>query len=225
MNAVAAPKKRTFWGWVAVIALFLAFLFVIFSAVSFIFGTLVNKHVESKYVVDTPLPGFELPVFGDPSRKVGHQDLRGAPFIITTWASWCYACAHEHPAMERLANTKRIRMIGLNMQDDPDWAKRWLAKHGNPYSMILVDETGAVADRFGVMATPHHILVDAQGMIRWRLPGTMSEDVIEQQLLPLLDRLEPAGQKLTTSRAQASPTVSKPKAVASAGPRISTLSP
>ena len=194
MNAAVLPKKkRTFWGWIAVIAAFLAFLLGILLAAFFVFMTMVDRHAETaakaKHIVDVPLPNFQLPVLNTPSKRVGNGDLRGAPFLITTWASWCYGCAHEHPAMLRLAKSERIRMIGLNMQDDPASATRWLDHHGNPYSMILADEDGAVAYRFGVMATPHHILVDADGMVRWRLRGTIDDELIRKELLPVLEKL------------------------------------
>jgi cytochrome c biogenesis protein CcmG/thiol:disulfide interchange protein DsbE len=158
-----------------------------------VFMTMVDRHAETaakaKNIVDVSLPNFQLPLLNTPSTRVGNDDLRGAPFLITTWASWCYACAHEHPAMLRLAKSKRIRMIGLNMQDDPASAARWLDRHGNPYSMILADVNGAVAYRFGVMATPHHILVDADGMVRWRLRGTIDDELIRKELLPVLEQL------------------------------------
>jgi cytochrome c biogenesis protein CcmG, thiol:disulfide interchange protein DsbE len=194
MNAAVLPKKkRTFLSWIGVIAAFLVFMLGILFAAFFVFMAMVDRHAEAeakaKNVIDVPLPNFELALFNTPSKRVGNDDLLGAPFLITTWASWCYGCAHEHPAMLRLAKSKRIRMIGLNMQDDPTSATRWLDRHGNPYSMILVDESGGVANRFGVIATPHHILVDADGMVRWRWRGTISDEVINVDLLPLLEKL------------------------------------
>jgi cytochrome c biogenesis protein CcmG, thiol:disulfide interchange protein DsbE len=194
MNTVATPRpKRTFLGWVGAIVGFVVFVLAILFAAAFTFSMMADRHAEAeakaKHVIDVALPDFKLPLLDEPARMVAKSDLLGAPYLVTTWASWCFACAHEHPAMQRLARSGRVRMIGLNMMDAPDSATTWLARHGNPYSMILVDEYGMVADRFGVMATPHHLLVDAGGIVRWRLRGTIDDEHIREQLLPLLDQL------------------------------------
>ncbi len=210
MNAVVLPKKkRTFLGWIAVISVFLVFVLGVLSAAFFVFMYRVDKHVEAKIygeqIVDVPLPSFELPVLNDPARRIGNNELRGTPYLISTWASWCRGCAYEHPALERLAKSKRIQIIGLNMQDDAATATRWLERYGNPYSMILFDEDGAVADRFDVLITPDHILIDAKGVMRWRLRGPISDEVIRQELLPVLDRLNAAISSPAISQAAAAP--------------------
>jgi cytochrome c biogenesis protein CcmG, thiol:disulfide interchange protein DsbE len=211
---MATPRtKRTFLGWVGVIAGFVVFVLAILFAAAFTFSMMADRHVEAeekaKHVIDVPLPDFELPLLNQPARMVAKGDLLGAPYLVTTWASWCFACAHEHPAMQRLAKSGRVRMIGLNMMDAPDNAATWLARHGNPYSMILVDEYGMVADRFGVMATPHHMLVDAGGIVRWRLRGTISDERIREELFPLLDRLGAGGAQPQASPAASGPIISR----------------
>jgi cytochrome c biogenesis protein CcmG/thiol:disulfide interchange protein DsbE len=211
MNASAQPAvKRSPLRRLAVAVGFVAFVLALVFGGFLVFAGMANRHAEvvavSKHIVDVPLPDFEAPLLLEPARRIGNADLRGAPFLVSTWASWCYGCAHEHPVLLRLAESGRVRMIGLNMKDDAIEAQRWLQQHGNPFSMVLFDGYGIIADLFGVMATPHHMLVDADGIVRGRWRGTMSDERMQQELLPLLDRLQarqPPSQTTPAPAAQA----------------------
>jgi cytochrome c biogenesis protein CcmG/thiol:disulfide interchange protein DsbE len=136
-----------------------------------------------------PLPPFELKLLHEPSRTVGNADLRGAPFLIAAWASWCGACAKESPVKQRLAASGRIRLVGLNIDDDRASALRWLERFGDAHALVLSDPGNVVFDRFGLDFTPEYILVDAEGTVRWRWRGLLIDEVIEQQLLPAIDAL------------------------------------
>lgn len=195
MNAGAQPAvERSPLRRLAMAVGFVAFVLALVFGGFLVFAGMANRHAEavavSKHIVDVPLPDFEAPLLLEPSRRIGKADLRGAPFLVSTWASWCTGCAYEHPVLLQLAESGRVRMIGLNMKDDAIEAQRWLQQHGNPFSMVLFDGYGVVADLFGVMATPHHMLVDANGIVRWRWRGTISDATIQRELLPLLDRLQ-----------------------------------
>ena len=43
----------------------------------------------------------------------------------------------------------RVPIIGLNWKDDDDAALEWLAKLGNPYEMVLVDQRRPHRHRLG----------------------------------------------------------------------------
>ena len=141
-------------------------------------------------LIGKPAPAFSLPELFDPSRTVTLAELKGAPFVMNVWGSWCVACRDEHPALTAFAETKRVRMIGYNWKDEPADAKRWLEQLGNPYFLILQDIEGRTALDFGIYGAPETFLIDANGMIVWKHVGVLTPDLIRKELEPRLAQLE-----------------------------------
>ncbi|WWT76133.1 DsbE family thiol:disulfide interchange protein [Lautropia mirabilis] len=113
---------------------------------------------------------------------------------MNVWASWCMPCLQEHPQMVALAQSHRIRIVGMNYKDQPADARRWLARNGNPYDEILVDAQGRTAIDFGVYGVPETFLIDAEGRIRYKLTGALSVQTLQDQLLPAIAALDNSGQ-------------------------------
>lgn len=141
-------------------------------------------------LLDKPAPGFALPVLHEPGRTVTLRDLRGAPFVMNVWGSWCPECRVEHPVLTRFAETKRVRVVGYNLKDERADALRWLEQFGNPYWLVVADLEGGTAIDWGIYGAPETFLVDATGVIRWKHVGPMSEATIRDELLPALQAIE-----------------------------------
>lgn len=141
-------------------------------------------------LIGKPMPEFELPRLDDPSVSVSSEALKGAPFLLNVWASWCVTCRYEHPVIEALAARNRISIVGLNYRDPRPNALDWLARWGDPYDLNLADEPGRVAIDFGVYAAPESFLIDAEGMIRYKRIGALTPEIVENELLPLVEQLE-----------------------------------
>ena len=157
-----------------------------------------QRDVLPSALIDKPAPAFALPVLHDPQMIVRSEELRGAPYLLNVWGSWCAACREEHPVLTRFAETKRVRVVGYNWKDESADALRWLDEFGNPYWLVLADYEGKVAIDWGIYGAPETFLVDANGMIRWKYVGPLTDDVIQKQLLPALQEVEttPAGVSL-----------------------------
>lgn len=143
-------------------------------------------------LIGKPMPTFELPRLDDPAVMVSSADLTGAPFLLNVWASWCVTCRYEHPVIEALAATGRVPIIGLNYRDPRDNALDWLARWGDPYDLHVADLRGRVAIDFGVYAAPETFLIDADGMIRFKHIGALTEEIVENEILPMVDHLRAA---------------------------------
>jgi len=150
------------------------------------------RDVLPSALIGKPAPAFELPVLHDPHIKVSSTELRGAPYVLNVWGSWCAACRDEHPILTRFAETKRVRVIGYNWKDEPADALRWLEQLGNPFVLVLSDIEGRTAIDWGVTAAPETFLVDASGVVRWKYSGALSQRVIDTQLIPELEKVERA---------------------------------
>lgn len=135
-------------------------------------------------LIGKPMPSFSLPLLGQEEVIIDSDQLIGEPFLVNFWASWCVTCRVEHPVIEELAKAGVLRIVGMNFRDEPDDAKAWLQRFGNPYDMIISDRDGRTSIDFGVYAAPESFLVDASGTIVFKQLGALTPEVIEQEILP-----------------------------------------
>ena len=135
-------------------------------------------------------PEFTLPTLHEPGRLVSLADLKGAPFVLNVWGSWCPSCREEHAVITRFAESKRVRVIGYNWKDEHDDALRWLEQLGNPYWLVLVDTDSRYALDWGIYGAPETFLVDGNGIVRWKHVGALSDAIVNDELLPALVRAE-----------------------------------
>ena len=170
----------------------------IFAALALLLATGVwlsrkpNREALPSPLIDKPAPAFALPVLHEPTRTVSLRDLRGAPFVLNVWGSWCPECQVEHPVLTRFAETRRVRVVGYNWKDEPADALRWLEQFGNPYWLVLADIEGKVAIDWGIYGAPETFLVDGNGIVRWKHVGPLDEAAIADGLMPALQRIEGA---------------------------------
>jgi len=139
-------------------------------------------------LVGKPAPAFSLPPLeGQPA--LANTDLADlpAPVLVNFWASWCVPCIVEHPQLMRLSR-EGVPVLGINYKDKPADAAGFLARHGNPFRRLGRDEPGRVAIDWGVYGVPETYLLDRQGIVRWRWPGPVTPEVLEQDIRPLLKR-------------------------------------
>jgi len=150
----------------------------------------LSTHTE---VLPSPLIGKQIPEFEHPtlySNKTLTQDsFKGEPWLLNVFGSWCPSCQYEHPLVTALANSGRIKVVGLNWKDEAADADRWLKRWGNPYHEILVDYEGDTAINLGVYGAPETFLIDGTGTIVYKISGVLTQENIQQELLPLIDKI------------------------------------
>ncbi len=144
-------------------------------------------------LIDKPAPAFSLQDLLQPERTVSREDLLGQVYLLNVWGSWCVACRTEHPHLMEIARRQDVPLIGLNWRDDPDEARRWLQKYGNPYHSIPADRSGRTAIDFGVYGAPETFLIDAQGVIRHKFVGPLTIRIYEDEFLPRIRQLRGEG--------------------------------
>jgi cytochrome c biogenesis protein CcmG/thiol:disulfide interchange protein DsbE len=156
-------------------------------------GVLMNSGKDTSAIasplIGKPVPAFWLPVLGEPGKSITHEQLRGRPYLLNVWGSWCVNCREEHPQILALRKSGRIHVVGYNYKDSPEEARRWLESFGNPYDVIIADEEGRVALDFGIYGAPESYLVDAQGMIRWKHVGPITDDVLRNEMEPVFAQI------------------------------------
>jgi cytochrome c biogenesis protein CcmG/thiol:disulfide interchange protein DsbE len=65
----------------------------------------------------------------------------------------------------------------------------WLAQHGDPYTLSVLDIDGRVGIDYGVYGVPETYVIDKAGIIRMKHTGPITPDVFSGKILPLLAEL------------------------------------
>lgn len=93
--------------------------------------------------------------------------LAGSVAVIDLWATWCTACEHERPKLERLYAAYRaqgLRVVGLDVGETPSVVSAYLAEQHIGYPVYL-DPDFRLADALGEKQLPTILVVDRDGRI------------------------------------------------------------
>jgi cytochrome c biogenesis protein CcmG, thiol:disulfide interchange protein DsbE len=157
---------------------------------------------------------------GKAAQQFSPQDLRGQVWLLNVWASWCVSCRYEHPVLIEFAKTAQVPLIGLNykelLNDDEagkllqskastaadtkaraeltqraqSRAQAWLAQHGDPYTLSVLDLDGRVGIDYGVYGVPETYVIDKAGVIRLKFTGPLDAHSLQRDIVPLIKRLQ-----------------------------------
>jgi cytochrome c biogenesis protein CcmG/thiol:disulfide interchange protein DsbE len=191
MNATVSddkPKRR--------LAVLLPLVFFLALAALFFFrlGSGDPSHIPSA-LIGHPAPETNLaPVPGLLARDgtqlpgVEAAGFKGAVTLINVWASWCIPCRDEAPLLNTLSEDSRIRVVGINYKDQPDNARRFLGRYGNPFAAAGADGNGRASMEWGVYGVPETFLVGRDGKIAYKLVGPITEANIQSVLKPEIEK-------------------------------------
>ena len=195
-------------------AKFLVPLLLFFGLAGFLaFGLTLNPREVPSPLIDKPAPNFRLARLDQPEQTFALDEMRGQVWLLNVWASWCVACRQEHPLLVRMAEQKLVPVVGLaykevrgdgaistrGMSLEAETAmavergRRWLADHGNPYVVSVMDIDGRVGIDFGVYGVPETFLIDREGRIRYKHIGPITPESLQTQIMPKVEELRRAG--------------------------------
>ena len=172
-------------------------------------GLSLNPRDVPSPLVGKPAPMFRLERLETPEESFSPQDMLGKVWLLNVWSTWCISCRQEHPVLLEMAKNPAVTLIGVNYKEvrgdgaldadkiAPDAeitlalerASAWLRKHGNPYSLSVLDLDGRVGIDYGVYGVPETYLIDKTGVIRMKHTGPITAEVFASKILPLLKEL------------------------------------
>jgi len=140
-------------------------------------------------LISQPAPAFDLvPVDGVGVPGFSRADLVGnpGPVVVNIFASWCVPCRAEHAVLTRMVEEDGVRLFGINYQDEPEDALRWLTEMGNPYERIGSDLDGRVAIEWGLTGVPETFIVGGDGTVLFKYVGpVLGEQAISEFMIAL----------------------------------------
>jgi cytochrome c biogenesis protein CcmG/thiol:disulfide interchange protein DsbE len=138
-----------------------------------------------------PVAGLERS--GAPVPGIDSTSFKGAVTVVNVWASWCVPCHDEAPLLMQLAQDSRLRLIGINYKDEPDNARRFLGRYGNPFAAAGADLNGRAGIDWGVYGVPETFVVGRDARIAYKLVGPITADNLNTVLKPEIEKALAAG--------------------------------
>ena len=97
----------------------------------------------------------------------------------------------------RLSQMPGIALYGVDYEDQRQKpggqdGRAFLDQAGNPFSRIVADVHGRAAIDWGVYGVPETFVVDGRGVIRFKVVGAVTDQVIARQLLPEIEKARKA---------------------------------
>ncbi len=145
-------------------------------------------------LIGHPAPQTDLPPVAGLERNgavvpgIDAASFKGAVTVVNVWASWCVPCHDEAPLLMQLAQDSRFRVIGINYKDEPDNARRFLGRYGNPFAAAGADLNGRAGIEWGVYGVPETFVVGRDARIAYKLVGPITADNINTVLKPEIEK-------------------------------------
>jgi len=108
--------------------------------------------------------------------RLSLAEVRGYPAVINFWASWCVPCKEEAPAFAAAAEKfkGRVVFVGLDTQDSPSAARRFLRRYRVNYVSVR-DGTDKTYTAYGLTGVPETYFIDRRGRILLHKIGQTSK--------------------------------------------------
>jgi cytochrome c biogenesis protein CcmG/thiol:disulfide interchange protein DsbE len=172
-------------------------------------GLGLNPRDVPSPLIGKPAPAFALVRLDAPARTFSPSEMQGRVWLLNVWATWCVSCRQEHPVLVELAKKNGLALVGLNYKEvrgdgaldadklDADAeallarerASAWLAQHGDPYALSVLDLDGRVGIDYGVYGVPETYVIDKAGVIRYKHTGPLDAQTLSTRIVPLVAEL------------------------------------
>ena len=156
------------------------------------------SHIPSA-LIGHPAPQTDLPPVAGLDRNgaavpgIDPASFKNAVTVVNVWASWCVPCHDEAPLLMQIAGDSRVRVVGINYKDEPENARRFLGRYGNPFAAAGADRSGRAAIEWGVYGVPETFIVGRDARIAYKLVGPITPDNLNAVLKPEIEKALAAG--------------------------------
>jgi len=162
----------------------------------------INLTTDSIPVLNRVAPEFTLnDINGNP---VSLSSFKGKTVVLDFWATWCYYCHLNFPAMQKAIdhyqNSNEVVFLFIDTRERVDdivsAVKQDLKKHGYQFR-VLLDEKGSegLQNKFykiyEMAGIPTRFIIDANGIIRYKLEGHYAKRSDEEnaaEIISLIDK-------------------------------------
>lgn len=122
-------------------------------------------------------PAFSVPTnSGDEFSLAEHITEDGRPIFLNLWASWCFPCREEMPAIDRSSSMfPGIAFLGVSVQDNRSDAEAFVDEINVTY-LIGFDEENDLDAAYKPLGLPASYIISGDGVIVERIFGKVTEE-------------------------------------------------
>jgi thiol-disulfide isomerase/thioredoxin len=143
---------------------------------------------EARRLIDNPrraresyAPEFSIRTLEGKTLALG--DFKGKTVVLDFWGTWCAPCVKATPDLVRL--NKKLAgqpfvMIGISSDKDEVKWREFIRKNNMDWPQSLDD--GGMQRLFNVNVFPTYIVLDGEGIVRFRHSGSESERRLEDEI-------------------------------------------
>jgi len=148
---------------------------VVATACSSTSGTDVATSTPSQEREIAPIFSVETSDGGDFS-LAEHIASDGRPIFLNLWASWCFPCREEMPAIDQSSRAfPGVAFVGVSVQDSKTDAEDFAKEIGVTY-LIGFDDENDVDDAYKPLGLPASYIISGDGVIVERIFGKVTEE-------------------------------------------------
>ena len=98
--------------------------------------------------------------------------LRGKVVVLNFWASWCYPCKQEAPALAAASKrwADRVVVLGVDVNDPAGDARTFARKYGLTYPLVH-DNHNVTSPKYGLTGLPETFFIDRSGKLVVHVAG------------------------------------------------------
>jgi len=164
------------------------------------------------------------------NENLSNAALRGKVVLLDFWGTWCPPCRESIPVVRSLQKKytgKNFQIVGISSDDDEDVWKTFIKAQQMSWSEYI-DLSGKVQESFKIDSFPTYILLDKDGVIRYRQSGfgTGTQEELEEAINKALKReSDPKLAAAATADQQTSATNADPQSTSTSKPSLRSAKP
>jgi peroxiredoxin len=147
---------------------------------------LMAVHTHAAARIGEPLPSIVFQPLNGTSIRVP-DNLKGNVMILHFWRAGCSSCGLEIPALNHLYGRYRgrgLEVLAINVGQPKDRVKAFAASLKVSYP-ILIDPDGRNAALYDVSDVPRTYIIDRRGIVRYRIFGGATEEMLKKLIFSL----------------------------------------
>jgi len=183
-------KKNTAIRWIVMSIIFVIFGIIVLNVVGRLFireivqeVTLAGARVEVSVAnIGKQAPYWQLADLA--GQQITLSDFLGEPTILTFWTSWNQTSADQIKIFDEfLAKDSKmlITVVTINNQEDMGVVSNFMRRGGYKVS-VLLDESGAVGEKYNLKTLPVTYFIDKDGIVRDIFSGSLSEEMLLERI-------------------------------------------
>jgi cytochrome c biogenesis protein CcmG, thiol:disulfide interchange protein DsbE len=136
---------------------------------------------ETKVLLDLAAPEFLLT--SQEGKIVQLENFKGKPVVLNFWASWCGPCRGEFPGLHTiwLRNKTQVEFLAVAISEPRETSLKFMRDNKYTFTILTdpdsqgsTEPTKEVARRYGIQAIPTTYFIDANGIVRRTVLGSMN---------------------------------------------------